>query len=60
MQTFFAALLGEVCVLILFYLNETEVIQLAYLWLNLIGCALVIFFATVIQGLSRNNKELVV
>ena len=58
--TFFAALLGEACVLILFYLNETEVIQLAYLWLNLIGCALVIFFAFLIQSTSRNRDEVIV
>ena len=55
--TFLGAILGEVCVLLLFYLNEIEVIQLAYLWLNLIGCALVIFMAFIIQTFSRRPVE---
>jgi SSS family solute:Na+ symporter len=58
--TFYGAILGEIGVLVLFYLNMIGVIELAYLWLNLIGCAMVIFFAFLIQGLSRNNKELAV
>ncbi|MFK5880552.1 MAG: sodium:solute symporter [Flavobacteriaceae bacterium] len=56
--TFIAAILGEVCVLILFYLDNTGVLDLAYLWLNLIGCMLVIFFALLIQSFSK--KKLVI
>ncbi|MDT0554326.1 sodium:solute symporter [Urechidicola vernalis] len=55
--TFIGAILGEVCVLLLFYLNEIEVIQLAYLWLNLIGCALVVLMAFMIQSLSKKPTK---
>lgn len=53
--TFYAAILGEIVVLILFYLSITDVIELAYLWLNLIGCMVVIFIATSIQLFSRDK-----
>ncbi|OIQ38931.1 MAG: sodium:solute symporter [Bacteroidetes bacterium MedPE-SWsnd-G1] len=55
--TFIGAILGEACVLLLFYLNEIEVIQLAYLWLNLIGCALVVLMAFIIQSISKKPTE---
>lgn len=58
--TFYGAILGEIGVLVLFYLNIQGYIELAYLWLNLIGCAMVIFFAVLIQGLSKEKKELAV
>lgn len=53
--TFYAAILGEIVVLFLFYLSITDVIELAYLWLNLIGCIVVIFIATSIQLFSRDK-----
>ncbi len=53
--TFIAAILGEICVLILFYLDNTDVFNIAYLWLNLIGCTLVILFAHIIQSISKNK-----
>lgn len=52
--TFVGAILGELVVLLLFFLNFKGVIDLAYLWLNLIGCALVILFATLFQKLNRD------
>ena len=52
--TFVGAILGELVVLLLFYLNFNGVIDLAYLWLNLIGCALVILFAALFQKLNRD------
>ena len=51
--TFLAALIGESIILGLFYLNEIGVIELAYLWLNLIGCVLVIIMAHIIQFMSK-------
>lgn len=51
--TFYSALIGEFFVLILFYLDHIQVIELAYLWLNLIGCAIVILFALIIQNTSK-------
>ncbi|PCI11950.1 MAG: sodium:solute symporter [Flavobacteriaceae bacterium] len=53
--TFIAAILGEVCVLILFYLDNTGVLDLAYLWLNLIGCMLVILFAYIVQLIQKDK-----
>lgn len=53
--TFIAALIGEAMVLSLFYLNQTGVIELAYLWLNLIGCVLVILLAYCIQLCIRKK-----
>ncbi len=54
--TFFGAIIGEACVLLLFYLDNTGVIDLAYLWLNLIGCMIVIVVAHIIQ-LIQGTKE---
>jgi Na+/proline symporter len=45
--TFTGAILAEILVLTLFSLDHYEVIQLAYLWLNLIGSAAVVFFALI-------------
>jgi len=42
---FVAALIGEAIVLIIFYLTSQGIINLAYLWLNLIGCSLVMVIA---------------
>jgi|TARA_B110000037_G_scaffold159790_1_gene180384 Na+/proline symporter len=56
--TFYGAILGEAGVLLLFYLNMTGVIELAYLWLNLIGCVMVIFFALLIQTITKGTDKL--
>jgi len=42
---FYAALIGEAIVLVVFTLNAYEIIEIAYLWLNLIGCTLVMVLA---------------
>jgi Na+(H+)/acetate symporter ActP len=47
---FVAALIAEGLVITLFVLERTEVIVLPYLWLNLIGCLLVMGFAALLQG----------
>ncbi|MCF6297386.1 MAG: sodium:solute symporter [Flavobacteriaceae bacterium] len=57
--TFYGAIIGEIMVLILFYLNETERIELAYLWLNLIGCVLVIIAALLIQIFTKKRIVIV-
>jgi SSS family solute:Na+ symporter len=49
---FYAALLAEVIVCILGF-NEV----VAYLWLNVIGCLLVVVFALMIQGLMGRKAE---
>lgn len=59
---FIAAIIGECFVLMLFYLKETGVIGLEYLWLNAIGCLIVIILAHifhfVIPQSPRTNDQL--
>lgn len=56
---FLAALISEVIVLIIFYLNSQGAINIAYLWLNLIGCSLVMFLAWLLYlaGIDRNGPS---
>jgi len=37
-------------------LTYIEVIDLAYLWLNLIGCVLVLFFSLLLAGILREKQ----
>jgi len=53
---FWGAILGEICVLVIYYLTYIEVISLAYLWLNLIGCVLVLFFSLLLAGVLREKQ----
>jgi len=53
---FFGAILGEICVLFIYYLTTNGTINLAYLWLNLIGCVLVIFFSLILAGILKEKK----
>jgi len=46
---FIGALIAEAIVLIIFTLNSMEIINIAYLWLNLIGCILVMGFAWILE-----------
>ncbi|MGB1313628.1 MAG: sodium:solute symporter [Bizionia paragorgiae] len=52
---FVAALITQVIVIALFFLNEYEVINLPFLWLNFVGCAIVIAIASLIQGVFKSN-----
>ena len=62
---FIGALIAELLVLILFYLNITEstiviggkayTFSIAYLWLNLIGCVLVMFISYIIQLIVKDE-----
>lgn len=58
---FFAALLTQAVVIIIFYnliyIFPSGEEKLGYLWLNFIGCALVIFIAIVFEGLERLLKN---
>ncbi len=53
---FWGAILGEIAVLYIFYLNTEGTINISYLWLNLIGCVLVILFALILQSLGVTNR----
>ncbi|WP_456440279.1 sodium:solute symporter [Psychroserpens sp.] len=52
---FTAALITQVLVIGLFLLNEYEYINLPFLWLNFVGCVIVISIACLIQSMSRKN-----
>ena len=46
---FIGALIGEAIVLVIFTLNSMGIINIAYLWLNLIGCTLVMGIAWLLE-----------
>jgi len=50
---FFAARMAQVIIIVLFMLNQQEVIKIAYLWYNLIGPALVILFSVLLWVVRR-------
>lgn len=54
---FLAALIGETIILIIFYLTSQGVIDLAYLWLNLIGCALVMVLAYILYLFGMDKPK---
>ena len=53
---FYGALIAELCVIATFVMDKYGIIQVAYLWLNLIGCVLVVLFAAVLQGSFFRNQ----
>jgi SSS family transporter len=55
---FIAALLTQVIVIGLFFLNEYEYINLPFLWLNFVGCIIVITIACILQIFNRNEKTI--
>lgn len=55
---FIAALINQFIVFGLFLLDKYEIINLPYLWLNFIGCGLVMGIAIIIQTVSGGNKLL--
>ena len=52
-----AAVLVQILVTITFTLSYLEIINLAYLWLNLIGCVLTVLFAQVFESIGLNDAE---
>ena len=52
---FWGAILGEICVLYIYYLTYIGTINLAYLWLNLIGCVLVILFSLLLATILKEK-----
>ncbi|MDT0557612.1 sodium:solute symporter [Ichthyenterobacterium sp. W332] len=49
---FTAALITQVLVIGLFLLNEYDYINLPFLWLNFVGCMIVIIIASIIQSIN--------
>ncbi|MEL7424288.1 MAG: sodium:solute symporter [Bacteroidota bacterium] len=50
LAVFIAAIVAELVVVTIFLLDQYEVISVAFLWLNLIGCVLVMVLAEIIQA----------
>lgn len=55
---FIAALITQALVIALFLLNEYEYINLPFLWLNFVGCIIVITIACILQVFNRNDKTI--
>lgn len=55
--TFLAAIITEVIILLIFTLRSLEILEIAYLWLNLIGCALTMLFAAILQGTGSEPSK---
>ena len=51
-----AAILTQILVIVLFCLDKFEYIRLPYLWLNVIGCALVLLFGMLFQATAKPNS----
>lgn len=56
-SVFIAAILAEILVVFLFLADKYDYINLPYLWLNLIGCALVYGIAWFLQVILNNNTS---
>ena len=54
---FWGAIITQIVVFVLFALNEYNYINLPFLWLNFIGCIIVIFTACLLQILSKNEQQ---
>jgi solute:Na+ symporter, SSS family len=54
---FTAAVITEVVILTIFALDKYEMIHIAYLWLNPIGCILVMILAEILQGRRVEIRE---
>jgi len=52
---FVGAIVGELVVLTTFALDYYEVIELAYLWLNMIGCMVVVIVSILLQALFGDD-----
>lgn len=53
---FIGALITQVLVIALYFLNEYEIINLPFLWLNFVGCIIVIIIACILQSFSLNGQ----
>ncbi|MEM9888610.1 MAG: sodium:solute symporter [Bacteroidota bacterium] len=53
---FIGAILAEISVLVIYALTYFEVFEISYLWLNLIGCVFVVFFALIVEKLMPTTN----
>ncbi len=55
---FVAAIITQIFIITLYFLDKYDVINLPYLWLNFVGCLIVIIVACIIQTISKPNLNL--
>jgi hypothetical protein len=53
---FIGALITQLLVIVLYVLDNEGFINLPYLWLNLIGCVIVVIIANILQTTSKNRS----
>ncbi|MFK7933677.1 MAG: sodium:solute symporter [Saprospiraceae bacterium] len=53
---FIAAVIAEIIVVTIFVLDKTGQVNIAYLWLNLIGCLLVVFISLIVNQVIKGNQ----
>lgn len=56
LAVFLAAIVAEAAVITIFYLDRIGTIEVAYLWLNLIGCGLVMVLAEIFQAMGIGER----
>ncbi len=56
---FLAAIITQIVIIGLFFLNEYEIINLPYLWLNFVGCILVMTIALFLESINRTRNGIV-
>jgi Na+/proline symporter len=56
---FLAAIITQITIIGLFFLNEYEIINLPYLWLNFVGCILVMTIALLLETTNRTRNGIV-
>ncbi len=57
---FIAAIFAEIFVIIVFILDKLEIFKFAYLWLNLLGCVMVMLLSLFFQSIFKDkSKEIV-
>lgn len=54
---FWSAVVSEIAVVTLFFLNQNGIIGLSFLWLNVVGAGLVVVIAAAVQGFSAKKIE---
>lgn len=54
---FMSAIISEVAVIVLFFLNQYNVIGLSFLWLNVAGALLVVMLSLLLSNINNNKSE---
>ena len=54
---FIAAIITQIIIIALYFMDNYEIINLPYLWLNFIGCVTVVIIASLIQSFSKTQQK---